>query len=358
MSCIDTKAVIMERQAAYDLLKCFLEKRGLGKDMDLGKGLTTLFDYGKSVGCFHDPEKVFELAEWRKFGDILWEQVIDGNKQARKLARDWRCVIQCIQRYAAEQRVAAVAKEKLNSASPSESSVPPGTIAFGSEDIPSPPSMTSIHLSQFPCISTSTGIKPSAPPDPRPSNSNPFEKHTSEGAAVRYHGDNSNNGQTRGVDWKTIYEEAIKNEDYEGAKDLQAMRAFPVVYTPNAPGGLDITISPLNWKLLSQLRQTVADSGIQSEPTKQMLNYIWGSGLLLIEDIKSIVKLILMPSQLSLWQMYWQEECQDVCNVQRGPGDPLAGVTLQHLMGIALGPIKRCKLEWGRTCLKNLCRQQ
>ncbi|NXD51105.1 POK9 protein, partial [Corvus moneduloides] len=41
-----------------------------------------------------------------------------------------------------------------------------------------------------------------------------------------------------------------------------------------------------------QLRGTVNESGLQSEPAKQMLNYVWGSGILCPEDIKTIVRMI------------------------------------------------------------------
>ena len=64
-----------------------------------------------------------------------------------------------------------------------------------------------------------------------------------------------------------------------------------------------------------------------------MLNYIWGAGLLLQEDIKNLFKMIMSQSQVMLWQAHWQALCQEAVNVQRGQGDPLCGVMLDHLMG-------------------------
>ncbi|KFP25684.1 hypothetical protein N325_00486, partial [Colius striatus] len=63
-----------------------------------------------------------------------------------------------------------------------------------------------------------------------------------------------------------------------------------------------------------QLRATVSEGGIHSEPAKQMLNYIWGTGILLPEDIKTIMRLILTPSQQLLWQAYWQQQSDATCS--------------------------------------------
>ena len=53
-----------------------------------------------------------------------------------------------------------------------------------------------------------------------------------------------------------------------------------------------------------QLWNTVNESGLHSEPTKQVLNYIWGAGLLLQEDIKNLFKIIMSQSQVMLWQAH------------------------------------------------------
>ena len=61
---------------------------------------------------------------------------------------------------------------------------------------------------------------------------------------------------------------------------------------------------PLEWKLLSQLRATVNDSGLHGEPTKQMLNYIRGSSVLVPEDIKVVARMIVSQSEQLLWQAH------------------------------------------------------
>ncbi|XP_055556320.1 endogenous retrovirus group K member 8 Gag polyprotein-like [Falco cherrug] len=67
-----------------------------------------------------------------------------------------------------------------------------------------------------------------------------------------------------------------------------------------------------------------------------MLDYIWGTNILLPSDIRSIMKLILSQHQQLLFNAHWQAACQESIAVVRQPGDPLHGVTLQELMG--LGP--------------------
>ncbi|KAF4798975.1 hypothetical protein TURU_058905 [Turdus rufiventris] len=127
--------------------------------------------------------------------------------------------------------------------------------------------------------------------------------------------------------------DAMEYRDSSAVATLQEIQedkqAFPVVYTPNTAGGVDASISPLDWKVLMQLRNMVNKSGLRGEPTKQVLNCIWGAGLLLQEDIKNLFKMIVSQSQVMLWQVL----CQEAVNVQRGPGDPLCSVMLDHLMG-------------------------
>lgn len=56
---------------------------------------------------------LFDEKEWRELGNILWFKVIDDNKAARKLMRAWHSVINYLQRYQAEKKVAAVATATL-----------------------------------------------------------------------------------------------------------------------------------------------------------------------------------------------------------------------------------------------------
>lgn len=119
--------------------------------------------------------------------------------------------------------------------------------------------------------------------------------------------------------------------------------ACPVIYSPMAGGGLQATITALDWKLLLQLRSTVSQFGVTSEPTKQMLDYIWGTQVLLPADCRGIAKLILTQHQQLLFNAHWQSLCQECVAVIRQPGDPLHEITLEELMG--LGPFLQTEAQ-------------
>lgn len=141
------------------------------------------------------------------------------------------------------------------------------------------------------------------------------------------------NAQEREGLWKQIAEEALHNGNYEEASQLA--QAFPVVYSPpDAQGNVGVNMTNLDWKLLTQLRSTVNDSGLKGEPTRQILDYIWGTNILLPGDIRSIMKLILTQHQQLLVNAHWHGACQESVAMIRQPGDPLYGVTLEELMGV------------------------
>jgi len=70
-----------------------------------------------------------------------------------------------------------------------------------------------------------------------------------------------------------------------------------------------------------------------------MLDYLWGTNILLPGDIQSIMKLILTQHQQLLFNAHWQAACMRSVATVRQPGDPLHGVSLDELMG--LGPYVR-----------------
>jgi len=104
----------MEIEVALQLLQRFLEKR----NVDCIKQLSGLVTFGRVQGFFKDPNSLFALEEWRKFGDKLWDLVIDEDKTAKKLMKPWREVANEIQRYQVEKKVAAVPAEQLGGGIP------------------------------------------------------------------------------------------------------------------------------------------------------------------------------------------------------------------------------------------------
>jgi len=137
----------MERQAAYDLLKCFLENRST-QGIDCKKDLPGLLAYGVTKGCFINPDTVFEQTEWCKFGDKLFDEVNNENKTAKKLLKPWRAVTNALAIHQAEQRVAAAATERLGLPGSAGSVNPQQGGMGGAGDYPLPPSVRTITLPQ------------------------------------------------------------------------------------------------------------------------------------------------------------------------------------------------------------------
>ncbi|XP_071884008.1 uncharacterized protein [Anas platyrhynchos] len=143
--------------------------------------------------------------------------------------------------------------------------------------------------------------------------------------------------------WNQIANEALREGEHEIAAQL-IPEAFPVIYSPpDAQGNVMVNLVNLDWKLLTQLRSTVNDSGLKGEPTRHMLDYIWGTNILLPGDIRNIMKLVLTQHQQLLFNAHWQAACQESVAVIRPLGDPLHGVTLEELMGI--GPYFRTEAQ-------------
>ncbi|KAF1660129.1 hypothetical protein FQA23_0000559, partial [Aptenodytes patagonicus] len=353
----------MNRQAAYNLLKCFLEKRST-EGVDLKKELPDLLEYGVARGIFTDPNTVFEEEEWRKLGDKLFDAVIKEEKLARKLMKPWRAVTNTLTMYKAEQKVAAAAAERLGSTGTTGTSSTHQTVVSPPPDCPLPPSVRTFTIPQGPsgpwnlshlgsaledevpepsqAERTVQRETPTAPPEgrvgvdgmselrsegvsPAPRRStNPF--WTQEAADL---------ASARHQCWRKVAEAVMEAGDREAASSLLTeAAAFPVLYQPDGQGNLMATLQNLDWKLLTQLRATVNESGIKGEPTRQMLDYIWTTNILLPGDIRSIMKLILSQHQQLLFNAHWQAACMRSVAVVRQPGDPLHGITLDELLGL------------------------
>ncbi|NXW11702.1 GA113 protein, partial [Fregetta grallaria] len=349
----------MDRQAAYDLLKCFLEKRNV-QGIDCKKELPGLLTYGVAKGCFENPDTVFEHAEWRKFGDVLFTEVIDENKTARKLMKPWKAVINALLQHQAEQKVAASAACRLGG---SPLFPPTGAHANNPEGYPLPPTVREFTIpaggGSGPPVTPPTAA-PTVSPSPSQAVIDPCvplkreeeeEKESKKGeGSLKSVGNpfcpsdcdtcsDSQVLQKRQQIWQKIADQAMQAGEREFATEVLG-GVFPAVYSPpDANGQRQAVLTTLDWKLLTQLRSTVSESGIKGEPVRQMLDYIWATNILLPNDIRSIMKLILTQHQQLLFYAHWQAVCQESVAVMRAPGDPLYGVTLDELLG--LGPYIR-----------------
>lgn len=145
----------MERQAAYDLFTCFLRKRQI-KGVDLQKELPGLLAYGNAKGFFQNPHLVHDLTEWRKFGDAIWQAVLDDDKTAKKCGKLWRAVHNELLQHQAEKKAA----EEASAAQGRNKDY------NGWPDCLLPPAVTTLVLPWATEHATSACLEPSAPPPP------------------------------------------------------------------------------------------------------------------------------------------------------------------------------------------------
>ncbi|NWS65213.1 GA113 protein, partial [Chunga burmeisteri] len=325
----------MERQAAYDLFLSLLERRQ-AKGIDLRKDVQQVLAWGYAKGCFANPHSVHELSEWRKLGDKLWEAVLDDDKTVKKISKGWRIIHNELLQIQAEKRAAqqAISAQEKNKNYESE---------WGG-NVVSPPAFSTVYLPPMPAESTDSpaaldspeSLSPSSPPAPVADDSRP-EKALSAPhlATIPFPGAESGLAEAMAREqrkmWAALAREGAERGDEEMVE--AAGHAFPVLYRQNPAGGLQADITALDWKLLSQLRATVSQFGVGSEPAKQMIDYLFNANVLLPADVKGITRLIYSPHQRLLWEAHWQAEAQASVAVQRAPGDPLQGITLDELLG-------------------------
>ncbi|NWQ72612.1 GAK8 protein, partial [Neopipo cinnamomea] len=328
------------REAAYTLFEDFLKRKGFA-ELEIKKDVFALLEYAVSLGCFINPHTVHTLSEWRKFGDELWAKVIDDDKTARKFSKTWRSVYNTLLRHEAEKRaVDGVVQAKTDNATFSES-------YFSEVPTPMPPAFSVINMPAPKAadkpLENEIEAKPFAPPEPASENPPAIPTATSlslcttesvSGAATDLA---EAMARERRESWAAFARQCMQEGDTAGLEALDM--AFPIVYSqgpPDAQGRptLDASITPLDWKLLAQLRSTVSQFGATGEPTRQILDYIWSSHILLPSDCRTITKLMYSPHQLLLFNAHWQAAVNRSVAAQRGPGDPLAGVTAEELLSI------------------------
>lgn len=148
----------MEQEVALNLLLRFLEKRGV--DSGTVKQVPGLIAYGRATGSFAQTGSLFDESEWQRLGETLWDHVIDDKKDAKKLMKPWREVINCIRKHKIEKDMAAAASRQLGGVPEDAGLFKPGVPYV------SPPStgMTVRVRSAVASPSINTSEGPSAPP--------------------------------------------------------------------------------------------------------------------------------------------------------------------------------------------------
>ncbi|RMC21664.1 hypothetical protein DUI87_02532 [Hirundo rustica rustica] len=164
----------MDRQAAYDLFASLLKRRGV-KGLDLDKDLPSLLGHAASYGFFANPHAVHELAEWRKYGDKLWELVLDDDKSAKKMSKFWKIVQNELLKCEAEKQAVVAAKEAQGK----------NKIYYGHPSDPNPPRVAFVDLPPPQTPPTAPPLPSNAdppsptPPDPPPRSRSPEPFRTS-----------------------------------------------------------------------------------------------------------------------------------------------------------------------------------
>ncbi|NXT45258.1 GAK8 protein, partial [Pelecanoides urinatrix] len=323
----------MDRQVAYDLFIANLDKRGLklAKKEVLG-----LLAWGYAKGCFVNPHTVHELTEWRKLGDVIYEAVIDDDKTARKLGKVWREVHNDLLKQQAERRAASavVQAAKRNA-------------EYGQEGEPLAPGVSSVVIPAASNACSSAGGPSSAPCRKTSRTRGAAGVLASSSIPGAPYDPWEEMARQRQAAWGALAREGAEKGDGVMLEAAGTM-AFPVQYTPVVDQQGQVlhqvgSYTPLDWKLLAQLRQTVAQWGPKSEPVKQMIDYLFNTTLLLPNDLRGLAKLIFTQHQQLLFNAHWQALVNESVATQRGPGDPLQGVTVDELMG--LGPFLRTEAQ-------------
>lgn len=316
----------MDRQAAYDLFVTFLRRRGF-KGLDIDKDLPSLISHARSLGIFSDPHSIHQLSEWRKYGDALWDLVLEDDKAAKKMSKLWKAVQNELLMVQAEKRAAdnaRVAQDLNRNYDPSAPNPP----AVSFVDIPAQPGNPSAPpVTEVAPVHAPTTTPPPLPP---PSNATePFPGALSDLAEAM--------ARERREAWAALAKHGIDNGDLglaEAAQEqLPSSMAFPVIFHPQGNGRQRAEITQVDWKILAQLRSTVAQFGVTSEPAKQMIDYLFNSAVLLPADIKGIARLIYTPHQKLTFDTRWGEEAAASVAIPRPQGDPLRGITQDELLG-------------------------
>ncbi|XP_057240707.1 uncharacterized protein LOC130584625 isoform X2 [Malurus melanocephalus] len=288
----------MERQAAHSLI-CFLEKRQI-RGINLYKEIQELINYAQNQGCFRDPATVFKAAEWRKFSDKIWDALSGDNGTAERMGRLYTVVMSELVRYWDKRKAAC----QINT-------VQGGNLETTSSysGCPLPPTACSISLPPSadpgtkgpnpvpgegrPTWPSTPSMLPPAWPPPccgGGAGSDPAEGTARGGlGGPRPEGDPARVVTRKRRDmWAAIAQECVSCGDAEGLEAVKDL-ACPVVFNPTPQGEIDATITALDWKIFAQLRATVSQYGVTSEPVKQMLDNLWGTQLLLPADCKGLL---------------------------------------------------------------------
>lgn len=445
-----------EFAAAERLLLAILSKRG---EAVADKLLSKLIQWGRDKGFFKQPPLIFQHAEWRALGDVMWEMTIaDQDKYIKDLRVPWRTVINVLAEMKAETTVAAAALQALaptTQSQPQASSVKSafafpvhavgqipikglgGAPAFkslaelsdackkGEQPNPSnlllcppPPTAPIVVQPTAPVMPVTEhsqggpGCRPRSPSTvPLPTEDidedSPMREEEREDVSLPT-GDQYSPGTAptappallpfpqqqpvpEGMEVALIKKQMQELED-RLQRSLAKMESIIPAGTPQAensppststsalqdiimgrvdpvPSGAkpkrwsgvvrdaiieggwtpEVLACPIvigqagqpeyarhEWKTIQQAINTIKEKGIKSEAGRAVLRWLHTTEPILPIDCDELARLLLKPSQHLLWQREWYRLARDQENRPRAPGDPLAGLQADMIIGHGL----------------------
>ncbi|XP_068251415.1 endogenous retrovirus group K member 8 Gag polyprotein-like [Nyctibius grandis] len=125
--------------------------------------------------------------------------------------------------------------------------------------------------------------------------------------------------------YKTLAERCREEAARKG--DLTMLMAMPVIYRPNHPPEYQY----LTYEMIKEVQNAVRDYGLHSNYTSNLITVIGESYTMTPRDWKSLLRIILMPAQYSVWLAEYQEAAtvqtvDNFENVEAGGLDEYLGI--------------------------------
>ena len=236
---------------------------------------------------------IFTRELWDDTGVKLWDSATKGNTESHRLLSSWRVIFETIK---AQKEKAEEGEEEESqapialslSASKSQCSKPLGVnaVEYLPEKDPFDPGL----------------VEPEQEPDLYPPD-------------------------LRDV-WAKIKKQALKEGDLEMAKTIVA----PVLYSQGRAGGA--RWEALSFLVVKELRRTVMEHGISSPCFISLLSSVFDAYVMTPHDLKSLARLLLTPTQYTLWESHWRGGLQALLLTYVNHNDAAsAALAIEHLTG-------------------------
>ncbi|XP_064914236.1 endogenous retrovirus group K member 8 Gag polyprotein-like isoform X3 [Columba livia] len=266
----------------YELMKALLNKHG-GKTLS-GQDLKLILKWVQVKIPTVTASSIFTRELWDDVRVKLWDAATSGNEEAQRMLPRWRKIFETVKAQEQSQRGS---EGETKPSAPSLPSPPPLACAAGypPEDDPFDPGP----------------VDPEKEPDlfpPDPHNV-----------------------------WGEIKRQALKEGELEIARTIVA----PVIY--QGRGGA-AQWEALSFSVIKELRRTVTEHGLSSPYFASLLSSVFDTYVMTPHDLKSLARLLLTPTQYTMWESQWRTGLQTILLGYAGHANAaLAALTIEHLTG-------------------------